>query len=143
MKMPRIAAVSGKGTTLTIKWVDGPSVSVDLAADIQRSRALKPLRDAREFAKVRVGEGGHSAVWPSGVDLGADRLWRDTLLATGHADTVAFNDWRMALGLSLNAAAEALGLSRRMVAYYSAGEKSVPKTVLLACAGYSAQLRAA
>ncbi len=87
---------------------------------------------------------GHPVVWPCGVDIGADSLWRDTLLAMGCSDTFAFNDWRMAYGLSFSVAAEALGLSRRMVAYYSAGEKPVPKTVLLACEGYAArQSRAA
>ena len=32
--------------------------------------------------------------------------------------------------------AEALGVSRRMVAYYSNGEKKVPKPILLACRGW-------
>jgi predicted transcriptional regulator len=40
--------------------------------------------------------------------------------------------------LSLNKAAEALGISRRMVAYYSNGEKAVPKAILLACRGWEA-----
>lgn len=143
MKMPRIASVKGHGTTLTIKWIDGPAVSINLAASIQRRTALQPLRDPEEFAQVAVGEGGHSIVWPSGIDLGADRLWRETLLSLGHSDTVAFNDWRMEHGLSLSAAADALGLSRRMVAYYSSGERRVPKTVLLACEGYAARLKRA
>jgi predicted transcriptional regulator len=37
--------------------------------------------------------------------------------------------------LSLSKAADALGISRRMVAYYSNGEKRVPKPILLACRG--------
>jgi hypothetical protein len=38
--------------------------------------------------------------------------------------------------LSLSSAGEALGLSRRMVAYYSSGEKKVPRAILLACKGW-------
>jgi predicted transcriptional regulator len=39
---------------------------------------------------------------------------------------------------SLTKAAEALGISRRMVAYYSNGEKTVPRAILLACKGWKA-----
>ncbi len=35
--------------------------------------------------------------------------------------------------------AEALGLSRRMVAYYSNGEKPVPRPILLACKGWEVE----
>jgi transcriptional regulator with XRE-family HTH domain len=38
--------------------------------------------------------------------------------------------------LTLDRAAEALGLSRRTVAYYLSGEQPVPKTVMLATEGY-------
>jgi hypothetical protein len=49
--------------------------------------------------------------------------------------------WRN--GLSLTNAAEALGRSRRQVAYYASGEHEVPRTVLLACKGWEAEQRAA
>ncbi len=39
-------------------------------------------------------------------------------------------------GLSLSDAAEALGLSRRQVAYYASGAHKVPRTVLLAGKGW-------
>ena len=58
------------------------------------------------------------------------------LAATGHRDTRDFLEWRLRHGLSLTKTAEALGLSRRMVAYYSNGEKPVPKPILLACKGW-------
>jgi hypothetical protein len=38
--------------------------------------------------------------------------------------------------LSLSKTAEALGISRRMAAYYSNGEKPVPRAILLACKGW-------
>ena len=49
-----------------------------------------------------------------------------------------FKRWRKSLGLSQKAAAEALGLKRRIVQYYEQGERNgesvkIPKTVRLAC----------
>src|SRR3546814_6361899 len=45
-----------------------------------RSR-FAALRDPAEFARVGVGEWGHSLAWPSGVELGADMLRHETELA--------------------------------------------------------------
>jgi Helix-turn-helix len=78
-------------------------------------------------------------VWPSGAELGADTLWLETLSATGHPDSRAFLEWRLRHGLSLSAAAQALGISRRMVAYYSNGERPVPRPILLACKGWEVE----
>ena len=50
----------------------------------------------------------------------------------GHADAAEFIRWRCKHGLSLTAAAEALGLSRHTIAYYVSAEQEVPRTVLLA-----------
>jgi len=46
-------------------------------------------------------------------------------------------------GLSLTAAAEALGLSRWQIACYASGEHEVPRYVLLACRGWEAERHAA
>lgn len=51
-------------------------------------------------------------------------------------DAAEFLRWRWRHGLSLAAAAEALGVSRRTVAYYASGTREVPRTVLLACKGW-------
>jgi hypothetical protein len=40
--------------------------------------------------------------------------------------------------LSLNTAAEALGISRRMVSYYRTAQKSIPRSIWLACLGWEA-----
>lgn len=106
-------------------------------------KGLRPLRDRAVFARADVGEGGHSIVWPGGADMGADRLWELALEQNGRADAVEFIRWRWKHGLSLTAAAEALGLSRRQVAYYASGEHEVPRTVLLACKGWEAEQRTA
>jgi hypothetical protein len=73
--------------------------------------------------------------WPSGVELGAETLWLETLSSTGRRDAREFLEWRLRHGLSLSATADALGISRRMLAYYSNGEKPVPPPILLACKG--------
>ena len=123
-------------------------------------RAAKPLGDKRlrlewsdgtiaelilpqvpELADVEVGDWGHSLVWPDGTEIGADSLWLDTLSAIGRGDARQFLEWRLANALSLAKAAEALGLARRTVAYYSNGDRPVPKTVLLACKGWDATHR--
>ena len=45
-------------------------------------------------------------------------------------------------GLTLDAAAQELGLSRRMLAYYRSGEKPLPRTVALACKWWEAERHA-
>jgi hypothetical protein len=131
-----ISAVRATGpSSLHLSWSDGTEADVGIA-DYFADRAFAALRDPPEFARVEVGDWGHSLAWPSGAELGADALWLETLSATGRDDARAFLEWRLRHGLSLSKAAEALGLSRRMVAYYSNGEKKVPKPILLACRGW-------
>ena len=62
---------------------------------IPRDKAFKPLRNAAEFAHVRVGERGHSVEWPSGLELSTETLWLETLSANGHRDTRDFLEWRL------------------------------------------------
>jgi hypothetical protein len=134
--MRTIAAVKGRAPArLSLRWSDGTRADIDLGTML-RDRAFRRLRDRREFAQARVGEWGHSVAWPSGAELSAETLWLETLSATGHQDTRAFLEWRLRHGLSLTKTAEALGVSRRMIAYYSNGEKPVPKAILLACKGW-------
>lgn len=139
--MRTIKSVRATGPTrLRLAWSDGAEAELDLGDWLEKP-TFAALRDPAEFARVKVGDWGHSLTWPSGVEAGADSLWLETLAVTRREGARAFLDWRMRHGLSLSAAAEALGLSRRMVAYYSNGEKPVPKTVLLACRGWEAGRR--
>jgi len=48
-------------------------------------------------------------------------------------------EWMQRNGLTQTAAAEALGISRRMLVYYLTGEKPVPRTVALACLGWEVE----
>ena len=120
---------------LLLTWSDGTTAELDLGSCL-RENPFRTLRDPAEFSQARVGDWGHAVEWPAGAELGAEFPWLETLSATGRADTRIFLEFRLRHGLSLTKIAEALGLSRRMVACYSNGEKPVPKPILLACKGW-------
>jgi hypothetical protein len=141
-KIRTIVSVKAKApASIVLKWADGARASIDLGGVLQ-TKGFRPLRKPGALESVRVGEWGHSIAWDSGAELSAEMLWLETLSATGHADARTFLEWRLRHGLSLSGTAEALGLSRRMVAYYSNGEKPVPRPVLLACKGWEAECAA-
>ena len=140
----RIANVKYKGDyTLRLRWANDKALTVDLREPVFRLKGMRPLRDTAAFALAGVGEGGHSVVWPGEIDIGAARLLEIALEQSGRSDAVKFIRWRWKHGLSLKEAAEALGLSRRQVAYYASGEHEVPRTVLLACKGWEVERQVA
>lgn len=120
---------------LRLVWSDGTTADVDLSSTL-KAKAFAPLRDAATFATAKIGDWGHSLEWQGGIEMGADALWLETLSATGRGDVRQFLEWRLHNGLSLAKAAEALGISRRSVAYYSNGERAIPLSILLACKGW-------
>lgn len=139
-KPVRVTGVkSVRDYVLTISFMKGRTFKVDLRDFVQRLKGLRPLRDAATFARAEVGEGGFSIVWPGDLDVGADRLYEMALEQNGRADAAAFIRWRWRNKLSLSKAAETLGVSRRMVAYYESGEQEVPRTVLLALKGWEVE----
>lgn len=74
-KPPRIEIVEAIGPTrLRIAWTTGERLEVDLAEPVNRLKALAPLCDPAAFARVQVGEWGHSLVWAGEIDLGAHWL---------------------------------------------------------------------
>jgi hypothetical protein len=125
-----------EGYRLSLSWEDADDAIIDLTRTVKMT-AFASLADPEVFRAVAVGDWGHSVVWPGDVEMGADSLWLDSLTAWGRDDTRAFLEWRLRNGLSLSGAAEALGLSRRTIAYYSGG-RSVPRSILLACKGWDA-----
>jgi hypothetical protein len=144
MRQPRIKAVSAgaRPLHLTVTWADETTSDVDLTELVKELKVFEPLDDnPTAFANVGVGDYGWSVRWSDEVDLGADTLWRMALEQRGDAmRTIDFNAWRERNKLSLAGAAATLGLSRRVVAYYTTGRRIIPKLVLLATKGHETPL---
>ena len=104
---------------------------------VETFRVYEPLRRSPEaFAQVRLGEYGADVVWSDDIDMSADTLWRLAQEQSGATMSPdAFRRWRERKALTLDAAARALGVSRRMVAYYEQGAKPIPRVVALATRG--------
>jgi len=137
--LPRIVAVTldKKPLTLRISWDKGGESLVDVSGLIATFRVYEPLRRSPKlFARARVGEYGADVVWSDDVDMSADTLWRLAQEQTGATMSAdAFKHWRERKAYTLDAAARALGLSRRMVAYYEQDAKPIPRVVALATRG--------
>ena len=142
--LPRIldVATDGKTPVLQIRWDSGTVSRVDVSALVDTFRVYMPLRDNPHlFAQMTVGEHGTDIVWPGDIDISADTLWRlaqEQASATMSAD--AFRNWRERKALTLDAAAAALSLSRRMVAYYEQGDRPLPRVVALAARGLDSKV---
>lgn len=137
--LPRIVAVAAdeKPMTLRVRWDVGDETVVDVSGLVETFRAYASLRGSPEiFNQVRLGEYGADVVWPGDIDMSADTLWRLAREQTGATMSPdAFKLWRERKAYTLDAAARALGLSRRMVAYYEQGAKPIPRVVALATRG--------
>lgn len=137
--LPRIRAVeaTGKPLALRVQWSHGGEDLIDLSGIIQTFKVFAPLRtDPKLFRQVRVGEHGTDIVWNDEIDIANDTLWRLAQEQSGATMTAeAFQEWRKRHAFTLDTAATALGLSRRMVAYYEQGKRPIPRTVALATRG--------
>lgn len=124
---------------LRLTYADGQSVEADLREWINTTKALTALKDTTLFTQAKVGFGGHSIDWiEDEIDLGADNLRN---LATEQAGGIGHEriwNWLHETGLNLDQAADALGISRRMLIYYRDGEKPIPRSIWLACLGWEA-----
>jgi DNA-binding transcriptional regulator YiaG len=134
--LPRVAAVKAdkKPLTLRIRWDKGDESLVDVSGMIGAFRVYEPLRRSPEFFRqARVGEHGTDIVWTDEIDMAADTLWRLAQEQSGVTlSPDAFKSWRERKAYTLDMAAAALGISRRMVAYYEQGKKPIPRVVALA-----------
>ena len=134
--LPRIADVAPDKSPLTlwVRWQHGGESLVDVSGLVGAFRVYAPLCENQAlFRQVRVGEHGTDVAWTDEIDMAADTLWRLAQEQSGETLTAtAFRAWRERKAYTLDGAAQALGLSRRMVAYYEQGEKPIPRTVALA-----------
>ncbi|MGO9739998.1 MAG: helix-turn-helix domain-containing protein [Roseiarcus sp.] len=140
--LPRIVAVAvGDGpVTLRVRWDLGDETVVDVSQMIEAFRIYEPLRrDPDLFGRVRAGEHGTDIVWSDDIDMSADTLWRLAQEQSGATlSPEAFRRWRERHAFTLDGAATALGISRRMVGYYEQGKKPIPRVVALATRGLEA-----
>jgi len=139
MSIGRIERAATRGDAiLVVAWDDGRRAEIDLSSVIAGRKVLAPLAAPDVFHRIRLADDGWSVEWPKcGIDLGAAQLRRWADEQAGEAmPAEAFRAWMDRHGLTLDRAAEALGLSRRTIAYYLSGEQPVPKTVMLATEGY-------
>ncbi len=134
--LPRIVEVTAdkKPLTLRIRWDRGEESRVDVSGLIKSFHVYEPLRRSQDlFRRVRVGEHGTDGVWSYEIDMSADTLWRLTQEQAGVTMSPdAFRHWRERKAYTLDTAARALGVSRRMVAYYEQGARPIPRVVALA-----------
>jgi hypothetical protein len=137
----RIKAVKASETRLlTITFGDDKTMKVDLSSVIDRIPALAPLKDTKFFLKARAGKSGWTVDWiPGELDMAGDNLRAEAIEQSGGISHERIWDWMHRNGLTLDAAAEALGISRRMLAYYRNGQKPIPRHIWLACLGWEVE----
>lgn len=139
-RVNRLEAVTPlDGMTLEIRYTGGQVVHVDFSEIPDRYAVFADMRNPDFFRAATVADWGHTLEWPNGEGLDADRVMEMALEQGGRVDTLEFRRWQDRNHLSLNAAAEAIGLTRRTVSQYRTGARPVPRTVRLACKGWEAE----
>ena len=125
---------------LHLTCANGELLTVNLQPWIASTKALYPLKNADLFVKPKCGSGGRSVDWTDGAsaDLGSDNLRNLAVEQAGGLGHERIWNWLHETGLTLEQAAVALGILRRMLIYYRDGEKPIPRSVWLACLGWEA-----
>lgn len=124
---------------LRLSYADGQTFEVDLSERIFSSGYLAPLRDETLFAQAKLGFAGRSVDWiEDELDLGTDNLRHLAVEQAGGIGHERIWTWLHDTGLTLEQAAEALGIYRRMLIYYRDGEKPIPRSIWLECLGWEA-----
>lgn len=135
---PKLQAVEAlRPYQLRTNWSNGEVLEVDVGPVLRKTPALEKLLQPKVFAKVHLAEWGHGIEWFD-AELGADNVYAWAKEQAGQVSHQMFGSWMHRNGLSLNTAAEALGISRRMVSYYRTAQKPIPRAIWLACLGWEA-----
>ena len=135
---PRLTAVVALAPyRLRTTWSTGEVLEVDIEARLRKHVALTAILDPEVFARVHIGEWGNSIEW-SDEEFGADNVYAWAKEQAGEVSHEMFGEWMRHNDLSLSTAAEALGISRRMVSYYRTAHKAIPRSIWLACLGWEA-----
>ena len=139
----RLRAVTAQpNQSLHLVFQDGFEADVGLSDWIANTRGLQALADPALFSRARVSEWGSAVEWVTDeLDLGADNLRNLAVEQAGGIGHERIWVWMHDCGLTQQQAADAVGISRRMLNYYLSGSKPIPKTVWLACKGWQAEQR--
>jgi hypothetical protein len=106
-----VALEVSKPFCLRITFGDGAIMAVDLTETILRIPALAPLKDATLFAQATIDEWGLSVVWLQGdLDLAGDNLRAEAVEQQGGYSHERIWNWMHRNGLTLDSAAESLGM---------------------------------
>ena len=107
---------------LRLTFADGKNYDVDLNDWIHTTKSLSALRDRDLFTKARTGFAGATVEWiEDELDLAADNLRNLAIEQAGGIGHERIWNWLHKTGLTLDQAASALGISRRMLIYYRDG----------------------
>lgn len=130
------AACPADAMKLKLTYADGGVFEVDVAQIVKKHPSLERIQ--KVFSRVKLGDHGLTVIWDADdeLELSADNLRARAIeQAGGYSHETIFN-WMARHHLTLEQAADELGLSRHMLNSYRSGTKSVPKTVGLACLGW-------
>jgi hypothetical protein len=122
---------------LRTTWSTGEELEVDVESVLRSIPALGNLLDPRVFRKAHLADWGHGIEWFD-AELGADNVYAWGKEQAGEVSHQMFDVWMHRNELSLSTAADALGISRRMVSYYRTAHKPIPRSIWLACLGWEA-----
>ena len=125
------------GCVLHLVFADAAAFDVDLSSIVTQYPTLAPLADPRIFKRAKVDAWRGAVTWGSDdLEMAADNLRGLAVEQNGGFSHELIVKWMHQHQLTQQQAAEALGLSRRMLGYYLSGEKPIPKTVALAAIGW-------
>lgn len=134
-----LSAIPVGDRTLEVTFSGGKTLAVDFSEPIDRLEAFAPLADPALFTTAQVVDYGWTLEWDNGASMAAERVYQRAQEQAGRAmPLAAFQRWMDSNGLSLTAAAEAIGVTRRTISQYRSGARPVPRTVALACIGWEA-----
>jgi Protein of unknown function (DUF2442) len=133
---PQLTAVSPlQPHRLRTTWHTGEVLDVDVGVVLKKHAFLAPILDKAVFDTVHIGAGGQCIEWLD-AEFGADNVYAWAKSQAGEVSHEMFGQWMLRNGLSLSTAAQALGISRRMISYYRTAHKAIPRAMWLACLGW-------
>ena len=135
---PKLKAVEALAPyRLRTTWNTGEVLEVDVEGILRKHAFLAPILKPATFAQVHTDEWGHSIEWFD-TEFGSDNVYAWAKEQAGEVSHEMFGEWMYRNDLSLTTAAEALGISRRIVSYYRTAHKAIPRSIWLACLGWEA-----